>query len=81
MATTSSKAQRSALQQRGRRSGAGSMHLTWTREFWLPNSPTLNPLGYFAEGEVERVSHKHAHHSREDLKRTIWDTMGKGTEL
>ena len=52
-----------------------NMHLTWTKEFWPPNSPDLNPLDYFVWGEVERVSNKNAHHSREALKRTIQETM------
>ena len=51
------------------------MHLTWTKEFWPPNSPDLNPLDYFVWGEVERVSNKNAHHSREALKPTFQETM------
>ena len=51
------------------------MHLTWTKEFWPLNSMDLNPLDYFVWGEVERVSNKNAHHSREVLKRTIQETM------
>ena len=52
-----------------------NMHLTWTKEFWPPNSPDLNPLDYFVWGEVERVSNKNPHPSREALKRTIEETM------
>ena len=37
----------------------------------------INLLDYFVCGEVERVSDKYAHLSREALKRTIHDTMEK----
>ena len=50
------------------------MRLTWTKEFWPPHSPDLNPLDYFVWGEVERASNNNAHHSRKALKPIIQET-------
>ena len=52
------------------------MYLTWTKKFWTPNSPDLNPLDYFVWGEVE-ASNKDVQQPKEALKRTIQDTMKK----
>ena len=52
-----------------------NMHLTWTKEFWPPNSQDLNRLDYFVWGEADRVTNKNAHHSRKALKPTLQETM------
>ena len=51
------------------------MHLTWTKEFWPPDSPDLDPLDYFVCGEAGRVTNKNAHHSRKALNPTLQETM------
>ena len=30
----------------------------WSKEFWPPNSPDLNPLDFYVWGVVERVTNK-----------------------
>ena len=53
-----------------------NLDMVWTKEFWPPNFPGLNPLDYYVWGEVERQSNKKPHNSKEALKTAIREAMG-----
>jgi len=37
---------------------SGNMEMFWSKEFWLPNSPDLNPMDYYVWSVIERVTNK-----------------------
>lgn len=43
----------------------------WSKEFWPPNSPDLNPLDYYVWGVIERVSNKSRHPNVATLQAAI----------
>lgn len=43
----------------------------WSKEFWPPNSPDLNPLDYYVWGVIERVSNKSRHPNVATLQASI----------
>lgn len=48
-----------------------NLPLFWSKAFWPPNSPDLNPLDYYVWGVLERASNKAAHNSIDSLKPAI----------
>ncbi|KYM79084.1 hypothetical protein ALC53_10478, partial [Atta colombica] len=38
-----------------------NIDMFWSKEFWPPNSPDLNPLDYYVWSVVERVTNKSRH--------------------
>ncbi len=48
-----------------------NLDLFWTKHFWPPNSPDLNPLDYYVWGVLERDSNKSSHQTVEELKAAI----------
>jgi len=45
--------------------------LFWSKEFWPPNSPDLNPLDYYVWSVVERVTNKSRHPNVASLRTAI----------
>jgi len=43
----------------------------WSKEFWPPNSPDLNPLDYYAWSVVERITNKSRHPNVTSLRTAI----------
>ena len=43
----------------------------WSKEFWPPNSPDLNPLDYYVWSVVERVTNKSRHPNVASLRAAI----------
>ncbi|KYN39306.1 hypothetical protein ALC56_06315 [Trachymyrmex septentrionalis] len=43
----------------------------WSKEFWPPNSPDLNPLDFYVWGVVERVTNKSRHPNVASLRAAI----------
>jgi len=43
----------------------------WSKEFWPPNSPDLNPLDYYVWSIVERVTNKSRHSNVTSLRTII----------
>ena len=43
----------------------------WSKEFWPPNSPDLNPLDYYVQNVVERVTNKSRHPNVTSLRTAI----------
>jgi inhibitor of nuclear factor kappa-B kinase subunit alpha len=48
-----------------------NLPLFWSKAFWPPNSPDLNPLDYYVWGVMERMSNKASHNSTDSLKVAI----------
>lgn len=49
------------------------LDMFWSKEFWPPSSPDLNPLDYYCWGVIERESNKRAHNSVDSLRAAIVD--------
>ena len=47
----------------------------WSKEFWPPNSPDLNPLDYYVWSVVEKVTNKSRHPSVTSLRTAIETTF------
>lgn len=47
------------------------VELFWSKDFWPPNSPDLNPLDYYVWGVVERVTNKSRHPNVASLRAAI----------
>jgi len=47
----------------------------WSKEFWPPNSPALNPLDYYVWSIVERVINKSRYPNVTSLRPTIEATF------
>ncbi|QQP52196.1 Uncharacterized protein FKW44_004259 [Caligus rogercresseyi] len=43
----------------------------WSKEFWPPSSPDLNPCDYYLWGVLERDTNKRAHNTVDSLKADI----------
>lgn len=43
----------------------------WSKNFWPPNSPDLNPLDYYVWGIVERQTNKSRHPNVNSLRAAI----------
>lgn len=43
----------------------------WSKEFWPPNSPDLNPLDYYVWSVIERVTNKSRHPNVTSLRTAI----------
>lgn len=50
-----------------------NMDMFWSKDFWPPSSPDLNPLDYYCWGVIERESNKRAHNSIDSLRASIID--------
>jgi len=37
---------------------SGNMGMFWSKEFWPPNSPDLNPMDYYVWSVIEQVTNK-----------------------
>jgi len=48
-----------------------NIDMFWSKEFWPPNSPDLNPLDYYVWNVVERVTNKSKHPNVTSLRTTI----------
>ncbi len=48
-----------------------NMQMFWSKEFWPPNSPDLNPMDYYMWGMLERESNKVCHPTAESLRAGI----------
>lgn len=48
-----------------------NLPMFWSKHFWPPNSPDLNPLDYYVWGTLERETNKSSHNTVESLKRAI----------
>jgi hypothetical protein len=48
-----------------------NMSMFWSKEFWPPNNPDLNPLDYFVWSVIERHSNKTRHPNVASLKAAI----------
>lgn len=48
-----------------------NMSMFWSKDFWPPNSPDLNPLDYFVWSVIERHSNKSRHPNVASLKNAI----------
>ena len=51
-----------------------TLDMFWSKEFWPPSSPDLNPLDYYVWGVVERESNKHGHSTVASLRQAIIDS-------
>ncbi|QQP32478.1 Uncharacterized protein FKW44_024404 [Caligus rogercresseyi] len=40
----------------------------WSKEFWPPSSPDLNPCDYYLWGVLEKDTNKRAHNTVDSLK-------------
>ncbi|QQP58339.1 Uncharacterized protein FKW44_003616 [Caligus rogercresseyi] len=47
----------------------------WSKEFWPPSSPDLNPCDYYLWGVLERDTNKRAHNTVDSLKAAIIQTV------
>lgn len=47
------------------------LDMAWTKEFWPPSSPDLNPLDYYVWGVLERETNKRAHNNTDSLRDAI----------
>ncbi|XP_032687204.1 uncharacterized protein LOC116851661 [Odontomachus brunneus] len=47
------------------------MDMFWSKEFWPPNSPDLNPLDYYVWSVIERVTNKSRHPNVTSLQTSI----------
>ncbi|QQP42503.1 Uncharacterized protein FKW44_017192 [Caligus rogercresseyi] len=43
----------------------------WSKEFWPPSSPDLNPCDYYLWGVLERDTKKCAHNNLDSMKAAI----------
>jgi len=48
-----------------------NVDMFWFKEFWLPNSPDLNPLDYYIWSVVERVTNMFRHPNVTSLRTAI----------
>ncbi|XP_011860031.1 PREDICTED: uncharacterized protein LOC105557396 [Vollenhovia emeryi] len=48
-----------------------NVDMFWSKEFWPPNSPDLNPSDYYVWSVVERVTNKSRHPNVTSLRTTI----------
>ncbi len=48
-----------------------NLQMFWSKEFWPPNSPDLNPLDYYMWGVLKRNSNKSRHPTTDFLKAAI----------
>jgi len=48
-----------------------NIDMFWSKDFWPPNSPDLNPLDYYVWGVVERDSNKARHPNVASLQAAI----------
>ncbi|QQP31415.1 Uncharacterized protein FKW44_025018 [Caligus rogercresseyi] len=48
-----------------------NLDMFWSKEFWPPSSPDLNPCDYYLWGVLERDTNKRAHNSVDSLKAAI----------
>ncbi|QQP53811.1 Uncharacterized protein FKW44_006424 [Caligus rogercresseyi] len=51
--------------------GAPTSLMFWSKEFWPPSSPDLNPCDYYLWGVLERDTNKRAHNTVDSLKAAI----------
>ena len=52
-----------------------NVDMFWSKEFWPPNSPDLNPLDYYVWSVVERASNKSRHPNEASLKAAITEAF------
>ena len=50
-------------------------NMFWSKEFWPPNSPDLNPMDYYVWGVIEREVNKTFHENTDSLHAAIVDAM------
>ena len=50
---------------------ASNVSMFWSKEFWPPNSPDLNPLDYYVWSVVERDSNKQRHANTDSLSKAV----------
>ncbi|QQP36514.1 Transposable element tcb1 transposase, partial [Caligus rogercresseyi] len=48
-----------------------NLDMFWSKEFWPPSSPDLNPCDYYLWGVLERDTNKRAHNTVDSLKAAI----------
>jgi len=48
-----------------------NIDMFWSKEFWLPNYPDLNPLDYYVWSVIERITNKPRHPNVTSLKTAI----------
>jgi len=48
-----------------------NIDMFWSKKFWPPNSPDLNPLDYYIWSVVKRVINKHKHLNVTSLRTAI----------
>lgn len=53
----------------------GNLQMVWTKDFWPPNSPDLNPMDYYLWSVVEAKVNEHPVANRDALKRKITEVM------
>lgn len=54
---------------------ADNLEMFWSKEFWPPSSPDLNPLDYYAWGVLQRQTNRCAHDSVDSLRTAIIDAI------
>ena len=47
----------------------------WSKDFWPPNFPDLNPMDYYVWGTLERMTNKNPHHNLDSLRTAIVEAM------
>ncbi|QQP41172.1 Transposable element tcb1 transposase, partial [Caligus rogercresseyi] len=48
-----------------------NLDMFWSKEFWPPSNPDLNPCDYYLWGVLERDPNKRAHNTVDSLKAAI----------
>lgn len=48
-----------------------NVDMFWSKDFWPPNSPDLNPLDYYVWGVIERQTNKCRHPNTNSLRAAI----------
>ena len=48
-----------------------TINMFWSKKFWLPNSPYLNPLDYYIWSVVEKITNKSRHLNVTSLRTAI----------
>ena len=54
-----------------------NLHMVWSKDFWPPNSPDLNPMDYYVWGKVEAEVNEDPLRNRDCLMQKITQVMGK----
>ena len=55
--------------------------MVWTKDFWPPNSPDLNPMDYYVWSVVEAKVNEYLVANRDALKRKIAEVMKNMDEV